>query len=54
MLLKIFFLGFVGGSCNERGTGGGTNFQCLPLIGPQYYPESMENEFWYGSWINGP
>jgi len=44
--------GFAGGSYFSH-TGGGVNYQCLPLKDPQYNKYYTGGNKWYGDWISG-
>jgi len=44
--------GFAGGSYYTH-TGGGVNYQCLPLKDPQYNKYYTGSAAWYGDWISG-
>jgi len=45
-------LGFAGGSYYTH-TGGGVNYQCLPLKDPQYNKYYTGGNGWWGDWISG-
>jgi len=44
--------GFAGGSYFTH-TGGGVNYQCLPLKDPQYNKYYTGSATWWGDWISG-